>query len=547
MRSALLLLLAFAAPALAQPTGERLPDLTPTSFEITGDVEVSLPQLERQPLSGFGPPPRTYVVPAERRAVTRPYGPPLDGLPALRLTPPPDPEALLVAGRTLRLEGGFGTEIARYGRLDAALSSRAATLYAQADYDGISPTVEVGAPPEETYVDYERAGGRVGVRTTGSVRLGAEVGGVWDRYSLPASLAVGERTISSAEAAGTAESDALNAVPGSLRLRVARTEAAYDRTAPSLVTSDPETRLEASGAVEFARRLVRLEGGVGSSRFIAVSNETDLIDFDGGLILQAHRPGGARFALGVRILGYTTSTLNGSAETTVVAPVAPIEVPLSAAVQFFAYTDPRLGRRDLLALFDANPYAMPTFLAPDVPLADGRAGVAVRSGAVGLTAWAAGQLMPTRLFFEQDAATRLYEPGYERARTVAAGADLTLATASGIEVSAGFAVRDGVLTEFDDALPFYAPFVGRAGLAVPFAQGRGRLGLSLYAEGERPVDRSGFGEAPAWATLRAEGSYEIGGGFGLVVRGDRLAGRAEQWPGYPQAPFVVMGGLRFVR
>src|SRR5690606_41605007 len=85
---ALLLALAPLA-ATAQPDDERLPDLTPSVFEIQGELEIDLPQLERQPLSGFGPPPRTYVVPAQRPPATPPYSPPLVRPPTLPLAPPP--------------------------------------------------------------------------------------------------------------------------------------------------------------------------------------------------------------------------------------------------------------------------------------------------------------------------------------------------------------------------------------------------------------------------------------------------------------------------
>ena len=76
-----LLAVALLTPAaLSQPEPQRLPDLTPRVFTIEGVVEAALPQIERQPLTGFGPPPRTYVVPADRRAHVGPYGPDLAGL-----------------------------------------------------------------------------------------------------------------------------------------------------------------------------------------------------------------------------------------------------------------------------------------------------------------------------------------------------------------------------------------------------------------------------------------------------------------------------------
>ena len=129
-------LVAALAPgaALAQPDDERLPDLTPSEFEIQGELEINLPQLERQPLSGFGPPPRTYVVPAEREPATRPYGPGFEGLPALALAPPPDPSADLPEGHRFRAEAGAGLEAARYARLDVGGRAGPALFFASGPY-----------------------------------------------------------------------------------------------------------------------------------------------------------------------------------------------------------------------------------------------------------------------------------------------------------------------------------------------------------------------------------------------------------------------------
>ena len=81
---------------------------------------------------------------------------------------------------------------------------------------------------------------------------------------------------------------------------------------------------------------------------------------------------------------------------------------------------------------------------------------------------------------------------------------------------------------------------------MPFARNRGRFGLAAYAEGARPTDRSGVINAPGWATLSAYGAYDLGG-FGVVLRGERLLGRAERWEGFPQEPYAVMLGVRLLR
>ena len=191
MASRLFLLAALAALPLAALAQDHLPNLTPTVFEITGELEINLPQLERQPLSGFGPPPRTYVVPAERQAATRPYGINYDGLPAFAPTTPADPDFALADGRILLAEGGLGTDVARYGRFDFA--NRA--LFVDVDYDGLGSTTDVvGNGTPDPFVTFDRLDARGGVRTTGS--LSASLTGVlnYNDFSLPGGIVVDQRT-----------------------------------------------------------------------------------------------------------------------------------------------------------------------------------------------------------------------------------------------------------------------------------------------------------------------------------------------------------------
>ena len=118
MRFALPLLLALLPlAAAAQPEPEQLPDLTPRAFEIRGDLQISLPNLERQPLRGFAPPPRTYVVPGSRQTYVAPYGQRLDGLPADGLAAPAPPAVATLAPLTGRIDAGFGRYLSRLGRV----------------------------------------------------------------------------------------------------------------------------------------------------------------------------------------------------------------------------------------------------------------------------------------------------------------------------------------------------------------------------------------------------------------------------------------------
>lgn len=542
MASRLFLLAALAALPLAALAQDHLPNLTPTVFEITGELEINLPQLERQPLSGFGPPPRTYVIPAERQAATRPYGINYDGLPAFALTTPADPDFALADGRILRAEGGLGTDVARYARFDFANR----TLFVDVDYDGLGSTTDVvGNGTPDLFVTFDRLDARGGVRTSGN--LSASLTGAlnYNDFSLPGGSVVDRRTISMFGAEAEIGTGVSAPTPAGLSLSVAFTN--VDDELNTIPTSNSDTRFEADAFAELLNRLVRIEGGLGSDSFIDGSDETDVFDYNAGLILQGYTAGGAQFKAGARILGYSTSLQNGNASSTIFAPVASAELPLGASGRLFAFTHPHVEQRGVFDLLEANPFAEIGFLAPDIHTVDAEAGIELRSGSVGLKVYGGATFSPTRLFFERNAGTRLFNTYYEKARTIVGGADVSYVTTAGIELSAGGALRNGSLTELDQALPYYASMVGRVGAQVPFASGRGRVGLSAYFEGERPADRFETRMIPGFGTLSVDAAYEFTRGLSLVLRGERLVGDAERWEGFPQASTTILGGIRLVR
>ena len=543
MASRLFLLVALAALTLAAQAQDRLPNLTPTEFEITGELEINLPQLERQPLSGFGPPPRTYVVPAERRAVTRPYGVAYDGLPAFALATPSDPDFALADGRFLRAEGGLGTEVARYGRFDFANSS----LFVDVDYDGLGSTTDVvaGGTPDP-FVTFNRLDARGGLHTSES--LSASVTGLlnYNDFSLPGGAGVNDmRTISMFGAEAELETVVSAHTPAGISFGVAFTN--VDDELNTIPASNSDTRLDAGAFAELLNRFVRVEGGVGRGSFIEGSDGTDVFDYNAGLIFQAYTAGGLQLEVGARVLGYNTSLQNGDASSTLFAPVAGAELPLGTSGRLFAYTDPHVEQRGIFELLEANPFAEIGFLAPNVHTVDGEAGIELRNGSVGLKVYGGATFSPTRQFFERNAGTGLFSADYAKARTIVGGVDVSYVTPTGIELSAGGAIRNGSLTELDQALPYYATAVGRIGAQVPFASGRGRVGLSAYFEGERPADRVETSMLPGFGMLGVDAAYEFTQGLSLVLRGERLVGEAERWEGFPQASTTILGGIRLVR
>ena len=274
-----------------------------------------------------------------------------------------------------------------------------------------------------------------------------------------------------------------------------------------------------------------------------------------GESLTAYSAGGAlrldlgrgRLDVGARLLGYDASALNGGGSSQNVGPVVAFEMPISATTQFFLRNDPQVERRRLGGLFRENPYAVPEpFVVPDLHVLDGEAGIEVQSGAVRVTAFGAARYSPVTLYFEQvqtGETEGLYDARYGETVVVGGGGAVTFYAPNGLRVTAEAEARAGSLGDDDRDIPYFAPVVGRLSLAMPFAGSRGLVQVTGSAESARPTEAEGE-DAPAWATLDAEAHYLFASGFSVLLRAERLAGRAEQWPGFPRPPATMMAGLR---
>jgi hypothetical protein len=521
------------AAALAQdpdpPRDPGLPSLTPRVFESRGTVRVSLPDIERQPLSGFGPPPRTYVVPAEREPVVRPFAPDLDALPALAVAPPPEPVAAFDPGARLRAEGGAGLQLARYGRLDLQTAGAAGAFFVDADYDGVSDGGDDGR------VAFDELDLRAGGQSRGPGRLRLEGSALYDRYRTPGRATVTAEWTRRAFGA-EAGVEGVGRTPYAAEVRFEQTRLLRD---DDLELETNEGRVDADARLALGP--VRLDAAAGTAGAGGLGTDVQYAQAGAAVVIDRAETG-ARLVLGLRGLTYDASSLAGGGDSRAVGPVVDLALPLGPGT-LFAVNRPRLAVRTLSTLSEANPYLAPgVVVAPDVLVADAQAGLAVQRGPALLRAYATGLWAPTYLVFNRTDAG--FAERYVEARALGIGADAAVLTGSGVSLEAAVEARSGE-TETGGDLPFFAPLLGRAGLAVPFLRGRGRVGLAAYGEAGRP-DGDG-GDAPAWGLLSAEVRVDVSGPFAAVVRGERLVGEAERWPGFPRPPFAVTAGLRYAR
>ncbi len=526
-----LLLAAVLVPALAQAQPDdrsQLPSLTPAVFESRGTVAVTLPVVERQPLSGFGPLPRRYVVPAEREPVTQPFAPDLDALPALALAPPPDPPATDLVVRNLRVEGGAGAYVSRYGRLDLSAHGAAGEFFVDAGYDGVAET--------DGRVAFDRAEVRAGGQSFGAARVRLEGHGLLDAYTTPG-LSFSRRIRQAAGAELGVET--VGRVPAAVSV-------GFEQGRLMRADDDSETttegRVDAAGRIALFQQslLADVAGGTAG----AGSFGTDVQYGAAGLALSLAGANGLRLTLGARALAYDASATAGAGDAQAIGPIVDVRLPLGPSATAFVTNDPHLAVRSLTDLTGDNPYVVADpIVAPDVVPIDARAGLELRSAGTRARVYGTAMAAPTLLAFEEFSGG--FDAVYLDARSYGLGADLALVHASGATASAGVEIRSGQAEGGE--IPFFAPLVGHAGVQVPFATGRGRVGLAAEAESARPTDRLGDLEAEAFGRLSLDARYAVAGPLAVVLRGERLLGEAERWPGFPEPPFTVLVGVRLAR
>lgn len=530
MRPLLLTALLLPALAIAQPEPDRsqLPSLTPAVFESRGTVAVTLPLVERQPLSGFGPLPRRYVVPAERAPVTQPFAPDLDALPTLALAPPAEPPASNLVVRRLRAEGGAGLYVSRYGRLDLAATGAAGEFFVDAAYDGIEEA--------DGTIEFDTFEARAGGQSFGRGRptLSGEV--LRDIYTSPG-LGSGSKRIRQA-VGGEIGLEGFGAAPfaatvGFEQGQLTRIDDSEDTT---------EGRVDASGRLGLFRERIVVDAAGGIAGAGALGS--DLKYGAAGLAGTLINASGRRVTLGARVLAFDAAAAFGGGNAQRIGVIIDARVPLGPLAAAFVQNDPHLGVRSLTDLTADNPYVLADpIVVPDVMTVDARAGLELRSGPSRSRVFVHGMSAPTYLAFETIGGG--FEALYLDAQAVGLGADVAVVGPAGVTASAGLEIRRGRAEGGD--IPFFAPLTGHAGVQVPFLGGRGRVGLAAQAESARPTDRFGSDEAPAYGRLSLDTRYAVAGPLAVVLRGERLVGEAERWPGFPEPPFTVLLGLRLAR
>ncbi|MEL6616128.1 MAG: hypothetical protein AAFQ43_10340, partial [Bacteroidota bacterium] len=478
-------------------------------------------------MSGFGPPPRTYVVPADRVALTGAYDPDLDALPLVRVAPPTIPVSDLPVANRLRAEGTYGANAGRTGRLDLSAPVASGQIVADVDYDGI------GSVDDLDDLAFDRFRVQAGIQSGGAVQFSLGGGALVDRYSLPEVRQLQNLSTSPlrrlTRLTGRVGVERIGASPFELGVRYTA-----DRLAPAsdgadvvLGTAQSAGMIEATGSAALFRRIV-LDAGAGAVGLDGGLSE-DAQFAAGGAAIRLGSAAGAQVLVGARGLGYTVSAENGNGDAVAFSPIVDASLPLSPTLQVFVSNAPRLVVRGLGDVAETNPFVVDRpVVAPDLLRIDARAGVEIDGGPLLLRSYAHVIEAPTWLIFERDASDGRFVEGYESVRIQGVTGEATLITASGVSFDAGLTLRDGEIDGNGGDIPFFAPVVLRGGVQVPFS--RGRFSLTALHETERPADRGNITQAPSITQLSADLTIDVTRLISVVAQADRLAGGVEEWP-----------------
>ncbi|MEM6782586.1 MAG: hypothetical protein AAF624_02500 [Bacteroidota bacterium] len=539
-----------AAPAALAQT-EALPDLTPREFEIQGTLQVDFSGIQRQPLSGFGPPPRAYVVPAERAPTEYVYGYPLDQIAPPALAAQPIPKVDLLNPLTGVVEGLAGLYAGRAARLRLQQNGQTGAFFLDADYDGLSTYSPFDADVSDGTAIYNRASATIGYGTyTG---LHVEAGGHFVDHELYGA------------AFGQPGAPAGSPLPDQPTRTTTGGHAALRYNSPTrpLSAHVQYTFVRATtDLAEFTVPVGLMQDDPSEGRLTAgVEARYGRFNFDGTASIA-----GANAAFGTDVQGYAvggtfrlretrTTSLDIGGRALVAegplgdlvsgGPIVRFELrPRRSAVRVFAENEPSVLDQSLGSAYEANPFVdLNPVVMPEVQAVNARAGVQTQIGTARATLYGGTQWGDFTQFFERDPATGLFTMGYGDTRRYFGGLEAALGRPDRVEATVGIEARSGQLVDADADLPYYAPVVAHATLTVALLSERLRLGVSARAEGTRPADRAGA-EATGFFDLSADAGFQLTERLDLLVRAGGLAGDVERWAGYPEAPFTVLGGLR---
>jgi len=564
-------LLPLAASAQEPDTTEQqLPDIAPREFEIRGQLQISFPTLERQPLQGFASPPSVPSVPDDHTPYLETYKQALETLPESL----PEPETASSsferpeAARTGFLEFGGGRYTSRFaeGHLSFPLSNQQ-TVSLEGNYFGMAGFSPYSGPAADLDTPTDQVDGTVQFESRHddvTVRVAARAAGSgYTLYGEPALAGISDPDAPERSTlSGGLEAALQTRGSVSSRLEATVSRSAYDTELGASTDTFWEQRFGLTGRLSapLGASSVHLDLSAARSTFGGDVSDESGYEVDGGFAATLVDRDGLRVRGGGRVLTFEAPanprlTDPGTIEATYIVPQARAEWALSSSATLFAENRPHLARQGLDALYRHNPYAKHApSVRPTLFTTDAASGVQVSTGVLSLRAEAGYRYAPSYRYFSRTSPnpqrpSALADPGlnvqHGSARILHGGAEVALQGQSPVEASLRLSVRDGELVGPDGSLPYFSPVVAEGMFSVSFNDQKGLIQTTGTIESSRPVDVTGTPEVDPYVAFDLEGSYEITPLLEAVLELRNVGPSApERWARYPRPPTVVSGGFR---
>ena len=564
-----------AANAQDDPNRPVLPDIAPRVVEIRGQLEISLPTLERQPLMGFNPPPPVAVIPPERRPFIEEYKQESIDLPPSPLQAPEPPSVASLIGRQPRngiLEAAAGRYFSRAVRVRTEWPLGDPTaIYSKLDYEGSDGHTPFEDRPE-AHDAYETLDALVGLQYVGEgVTAGVELDGFLNQYDLFAServvsLEPPDREGRGGGIAAFVRTPSASNVDLEGRVRYASALYSTDASGAEDETIDSEeSSLEADVDLRLALGNTA-QSVVGDVHFTGLGRDDDGI---AGTVQMLDAGAGMRiiFARGLdltargRLMTFAAEDhkiipgggAEGAGDGTYLGVDVAANLYPAEGVRLFVENRPHAEHHTMASLYRDAPYLVDQpVVQPTIYTIDARGGGQLVRGAFEAELFGGYQRAPNFLYFTRSDNFESYQYGnslistnFAEAEIIRVGGAVSVNLPAGFNATVGLTVRDGRLTDEDTDIPYFGPLVGRGSVSYSFADGRGFIQATGRYESARYVDIPDARRLGDFFDLDLEGSYNFSPALGAVVRFQNLsAGYLERWEGHDRASFVLMGGLR---
>ena len=563
-----------------------LPDLSPREVEIRGQLEISFPSLRRQPLIGFNPPPRVPELPENYRPFIEDYKLSGTDIPTNQAGQFDPPEVLPLGSvnpTVGELETSAGRYLARHvrARLSTALTPNAA-LYGNVDYEGSE-----GYTPDDNEDDlrnpYDGLRATLGFQSVSPrVGLGVELKGGFNSYTLfgtnflqsgalSSSIVLPDRNglfgnadfwvrsynqssmdsefrigFSSSRYQTDVFDSALNALPR-LNQQEQRLHGLFDIDVPfSLGSFLVSTNFSTSG-IDLSTPTAGIDdfGLFEFKNYYVSAGSGFRLDFTRSLSVT----------LAGRYLG-TSFVENGTVQNrSFMTAEAGIDLYPSSGLTFFLHNKPGIDRNSMWDVFEKSPYVIdqPTLQSTLRPI-DAEAGFSFFKGVLNLSAKVGFIQTPNYIFFEAipeepitgyDYRRGVFSVNYDDAEVYHADGAVSLSLSSGLHLKFGLSVREAELTDNNEEIPYFSPFLSENMVSYAFANDQMLVQVIGTFHSSRYTSRDATEEIPGYIDMDFLYTYMLHSGLGLVVRMDNILGDSvEYWEHYSESPFTLSAGLR---